>query len=178
MDDTWKKNFHLTAEGAAALKALEDLNGVTIKVGWQSDGKMKTKDGASQPLFGKQRNANGSIEQSPATLAEIAMFNELGTSTIPARPFMKQAMENGLDELSDFVSTGLSKIAKSGKLEQFLNLVGVKLVDMVQTEIENGNFVPNAPSTIARKGSDHPLIDTATMKNSVGYQIVEGNENA
>ena len=137
--------YQLTPEGAAAFKALEELDGVTIKVGWPSGGET----------------------------AEIAMYNELGTSTIPARPFMKQAFENAQDEVEDFVVTGLKKVATSGAFQQFLNLLGVKLVDIVQSEIEEGSFTPNAPSTIRKKGSAHPLIDTATMKNSISFEIGE-----
>jgi len=36
--------LHLTPEGAAALKAIEDLDGVTIKVGWANG--MKTASAA------------------------------------------------------------------------------------------------------------------------------------
>lgn len=161
--------LHLTPEGAAALKAIEDLDGVTIKVGWANG--MKTASGGLQPVKGEQREAGGAIVPSPATLAEIAMYNELGTSTIPARPFMKRAFENNKDEIEDFISQGLKKIAVSGKFQQFLQLLGVKLVDVVQSEIEEGSFTPNSAATIRRKGSATPLIDTATLKNSVGYEI-------
>lgn len=164
----------LTPEGAAALKAIEELNGVTIKVGWQSGGSMKTETGGPQPENGMQRKADGSIVPSPATLAEIAMYNEFGTSDIPARPFMKQAFENNRDEIENFVSEGLKKVAVSGKVQQFLQLLGVKLVDVVQSEIEEGQFEPNSTETVRRKGSAHPLIDTATMKNSIGFMIEEG----
>lgn len=84
---------------------------------------------------------------------------------------MKQAFENNQDEIEDFLSQGLKKIAVSGKFQQFLQLLGVKLVDVVQSEIEEGQFTPNSAATIRRKGSAHPLIDTSTMKNSVGYEI-------
>lgn len=164
----------LTPEGAAALKAIEDLNDVTIKVGWQSGGSMKTETGGPQPENGMQRKADGSIVSSPATLAEIAMYNEFGTSDIPARPFMKQAFENNRDEIESFVSEGLKKVAVSGKVQQFLQLLGVKLVDVVQSEIEEGQFESNSAETVRRKGSAHPLIDTATIKNSIGFMIEEG----
>lgn len=161
----------LTPEGKATLQALEDLSDVTIKVGWQSGGGMKTADGAVQPNKGKTRDAGGAVKPSPASLAEIAAYNELGTSTIPARPFLSQAFENGQNELNDFISDALSRVSKSGKVGQFLQLLGVKLVDMVATEIEEGDFAPNSPATIARKGSAHPLIDTGTLKDSVGFEI-------
>jgi hypothetical protein len=35
------------------------------------------------------------------------------------------------------------------------------------------NWAPNAPATVARKGSDHPLIDTAQMRRSITYVVEE-----
>ena len=34
-----------------------------------------------------------------------------------------------------------------------------------------GKLAPNAPSTIARKGHDKPLIDTGTLKASIDYEV-------
>ena len=41
----------------------------------------------------------------------------------------------------------------------------------VQKEIVDGSFEPNAESTIKKKGSDKPLIDTGTMRQSVTYVV-------
>ena len=38
---------------------------------------------------------------------------------------------------------------------------------LVQETIKEGEFSPNAPSTIKKKGSDKPLIDTGHMRQSV-----------
>lgn len=45
--------------------------------------------------------------------------------------------------------------------------LGVKMRNDLQYLILNGSWLPNAPSTIARKQSSKPLIDTAQMLNSV-----------
>ena len=42
---------------------------------------------------------------------------------------------------------------------------------IVQKTIKEGSFVPNAPSTIRKKGSDKPLIDTGRLRQSVNYHI-------
>ena len=52
--------------------------------------------------------------------------------------------------------------------------IGAKSVGMIQQEIVDGNWTPNAPSTIAKKGSDHPLIDTGLMRQSVHYVVKKG----
>ena len=51
--------------------------------------------------------------------------------------------------------------------------IGVFQKGLVQAEIVDGDFEPNAPSTIKKKGSDKPLIDTGKMRQSVNFVIVK-----
>lgn len=55
--------------------------------------------------------------------------------------------------------------------EQSLKQIGVFGVGLVQEKIESGSYEPNAPSTIRKKKSDKPLIDTGKMRQSVKYVI-------
>jgi len=44
--------------------------------------------------------------------------------------------------------------------------------DACKNYIKAGNnLAPNAPSTIAQKGSSKPLIDTGSMLNSITYAV-------
>ena len=119
----------LTPEGRRYFEALKKLSELEVQVGFQGD--QTAEDGTS--------------------LAEIAAYNELGTSTIPARPFMKQSFENHEDELRAACERVNAALASGKSVEQAL------------TE--------NAPSTIRKKGSDKPLIDTGTMRQSVNYVV-------
>jgi hypothetical protein len=56
--------------------------------------------------------------------------------------------------------------------EQSLNRIGIVAQGDVQMSIVSGNWVPNAPRTIARKKSSRPLIDTGAMRQAVTW-IVE-----
>ena len=42
---------------------------------------------------------------------------------------------------------------------------------LIQRKIVDGTFEPNAPSTIRKKGSSRPLIDTGRMRQSVNFII-------
>ena len=42
--------------------------------------------------------------------------------------------------------------------------------------LQGDNLAPNAPSTIKRKGSDRPLIDTARMIGAVTYVVRAGDQ--
>lgn len=141
----------LTPEGKRFFKEIEQLKKLQVRVGYQQ-GDEQEKDGAD--------------------LCDIAMFNELGTSNTPSRPFMRDSVDKNEDKINNFCKTQM-KLLSSGKTttEQMLKSIGVFQKGLVQKEIRDGEFVPNAPSTIKRKGSDKPLIDTGTMRQSVNFVI-------
>ena len=141
----------LTAEGKKYFAELEKLAKLEVQVGFQ--------DGAS--------------DEEGTTYAEIAAYNELGTSTIPARPFMKQSFENHQDELQEACERVNDTLAEGGSTDSALTELGVFVKGLIQEEIVTGDFAPNSPSTIRRKGSATPLIDTGRMRQSVNY-IIKG----
>lgn len=141
----------LTAEGKKYFAELEKLAKLEIQIGFQE----------------------GETNDDGASLAEIAAFNELGTSTIPARPFMRQSFENHEKELQAACDQVNAMLSNGSTCESALEELGVFAKGLVQNEILEGEFEPNSPSTIAKKGSDTPLIDTGRMRQSVNYVIKE-----
>lgn len=142
----------MTQEGKryfAELKKLEDLE---VRVGFQGD----------------------EVYEDGTSLAEIAAYNELGSSdgeTQPARPFMKQSFENHEKELKAACEQVNAALASGETAEKALGSLGVAVKGLVQDEILEGGFEPNAPSTIKKKGSEQPLIDSSHMRQSVNYVI-------
>lgn len=106
-----------------------------------------------------------------ADMALIAAYNEFGTSTTPARPFLKQAVDNNQDKIKAMCEQTVKDISEGKPTEQCLKQLGAFGVGLVQETITNGPFTPNDPKTIKRKGSDKPLIDTGQMRQSVHYII-------
>lgn len=144
------KSSDLTPEGKKYFKELEKLLNMEVKVGFQS-GQATYEDGTD--------------------LVEVAAYNELGTSDTPARPFMKQSWENHEDRIRK-ASTQANKVVNDGgSAETALKQLGVFARGVVQDEIRSGKFEPNAESTIRRKGSNKPLIDTGFMRQNVNYVI-------
>ena len=143
----------LTSDGKKFMAELNKLKGLEICVGFQS-GDSRYEDGADT--------------------AEIAAFNELGTSDMPARPFMKQSWENHEDDLKKACQAANNMIASGKSAQQAASMLGAVGVGIVQSEIVEGQFAPNAPSTIRKKGSDRPLIDTGHMRQSVKYVVRKG----
>lgn len=140
----------LTPAGRRYFADLQRLAEMEVAVGFQSDGE-SYEDGTS--------------------VAEVAAYNELGSSSVPARPFMRQSFENHKDDLKAACERVNRTLASGGNLETALDQLGVATKALVQEEIVDGEFTPNAESTIRKKGSDKPLIDTGTMRQSVNYIV-------
>jgi len=133
-----KRFTDLTPEGQRYFRELEQLLALTVRVGFQA-GEHFHEDGAD--------------------LVDIAVFNELGTSTAPSRPFLRQSFENHRSDLEKLCLKVHRGMTGGGTTEQGLKRLGVELRGLVQREIVEGDFVPNAPSTVRNKGSAQPLID-------------------
>lgn len=115
---------------------------------------------------------HGEVHGKPVTVAQVAQWNHYGTSTIPARPAITIALlrnEAVLKRLRARLAKGL--LMEKLTMDQALALLGEAAVGMVKQEIADGVPPPNAPSTIARKGSSKPLIDTGQLRNSITYAV-------
>ena len=107
----------------------------------------------------------------------IALLNEFGgrasngTSVIPERPFMRRATNNVRTTgatgpvLQSEVDVTRQKLTTPTSAKRAAQI----LVDAIQYQIDTSQSwaEPNSPYTIALKGSDQPLLDTALMRNSV-----------
>lgn len=140
----------LTPEGERFFKQIDELKDKEVFVGFQS---------------GEATDDRG------VDMAQIAMWNELGTSTSPSRPFLRMSVDENASDINAMCGKQLKTIAEGGTAEQCLKQVGVFGVSLVQEKIVSGSYAPNAPSTIKKKGSDKPLIDTGRMRQSVKYVI-------
>lgn len=110
------------------------------------------------------------------TLGEVALVNEFGdqAGNIPERPAWRMGLAHGQKDFNRLNKVNLKLVADGRKsLDQALGELGEMGVTRIKTEILDGDFEPNAPSTIARKGSSHPLIDTAQERQSVTWEIVK-----
>lgn len=147
----------LTPEGKKFYAELEKLKQNEVFIGYQAGHATHTdEDGNS------------------VDMAQIAMFNELGTSTSPPRPFLRMTVDENQAKINAMCEQQAKNIAKGGTAEQSLKELGAFGVSLVQEKITNGTFTPNAESTKKAKKSDKPLIDTGQMRQSVHYVIKKG----
>ncbi len=139
-----------TSEGKAFFDELKKLAQMEVKVGFQS---------------GEGSHSSG------VDLCEIAAFNELGTQHIPARPFIRQTADSNEEGILSFMTAEVAKVAQGGTAEDALKRIGTMTKGLMQGTISSGDFTPNAPSTIKRKGSATPLLDTGAMRQGVNFQV-------
>ena len=127
---------------------------------------------------GDVRNPGGmSGATGKANLAQIAAFNEFGTSTIPARPFMGRTVDVNAAKYQQMLALGFSDML-IGRMtqEQVLNELGLEGQKDMKKSLTGARAwaQANAPTTIAQKGSSQPLIDFGTMRNAVAFDVVKG----
>lgn len=143
----------------AYMNKLAELAKLEVKVGYQN---------------GVQNNEGMSI-------AEYAYYNQFGTTHTPARPFMSDAFEKHTDEIQAFIAQQISAVAAGGSPDQALQQIGAYTKGLIQEEIIDGNFAPNAPSTIRRKmkkgKNPKPLIDTGAMLQNVNFTVVSAEDD-
>lgn len=110
-------------------------------------------------------------------VALIAAVQEFGTFragkdhnvVIPPRPYFRAMIAKN----SKTWSAALAKLLKANDydVEKSLRLLGELIRGQLMQSIIATNSPPNAPSTIAKKGSDKPLVDSSHMLNSVDYDL-------
>lgn len=94
---------------------------------------------------------------------------------IPERSFLRSTYEECKPEI-------IKKIEKikiqifAGQFDgaAFFTELGAWFKGKVQEKIAQGDFTPNAPSTLAAKApKTHPLINTGRMRQSVAFRLVK-----
>lgn len=100
-------------------------------------------------------------------------YAELGVTgphkiKIPARPWLNPGVESAAPEI---VQTIERKLAEGADLDEVLEAVGVVAAGQVKVYMTELKTPPNAASTIKKKGSANPLIDSGALRSSVTYQV-------
>lgn len=143
--------IRLTPQGRSFQRELEELTKLEVAVGYQQ----------------------GETSEDGVDMVDIALFNELGTVHSPSRPFIRDSLNNNKDKISQFMQSAAKGIVNGKSAEDVLKKIGTFQKGLIQKEITSGNFVPNSPATIRKKGSSTPLIDTGRMRQSVNFVVRE-----
>lgn len=153
-------------------KELDDIDNAYVNVGVLSDAGQYAQFSSLKKSQGKF--VKGRTHTSTANLADVATFNEFGTSDIPARPFMGQTFENNRDIVGASIAVMKDQIfLGETSVTRALNKLGTWYKGLIQKIFKEGEFQENAPATIRIKKSSKPLIDTGRLRQSIDYEVVK-----
>lgn len=105
-------------------------------------------------------------------VAQVAFWNQYGTLISPARPFITTMLE----KRSPRWGVGLGNALRKADYDATVALaaMGEVMQGQMRKEIQEWTDPPNADSTIAKKKSSKPLIDTGQMYRAVDFQVLTG----
>ncbi len=107
-------------------------------------------------------------------IVDYAVFNEFGTATIPARPFMRKTADDSQKTLPAFMGFLITNLV-NGKTTpvRVQHTLGQWYQARIRTTIGSARSwaAPNAPMTLSMKSHQSPLLDTYSMYNSINYKL-------
>lgn len=110
------------------------------------------------------------------TNAQLAAIHEWGLGNVSARPWIRPPFLKNRDQYLELLKTAYQKAVRTNRVSEFervLELIGLKMAADIKNYVTQGsNLKPLAESTIKRKGSSRPLVDTAQLVNSVTHKVV------
>lgn len=112
------------------------------------------------------------------TVAQVAEWNEFGTETadgkvhVPARSFIRDYWDFSQPEIMAAARRVAERVLKGQiDMKQGLNQMGLAMVGGMQKRISAGIAPQNTESTVAKKGSRTPLVDTGQLRSSITYEV-------
>ena len=104
-------------------------------------------------------------------VAEVAAINNFGApaANIPARPFFSDMIASKSGMWGEQFGAVLQEADYA--TDQALALLGEGIAGQLRESIVDTNSPPLSPVTIARKGSDKPLVDSGHMLASVDKDV-------
>ena len=116
------------------------------------------------------------------TNAEILFINENGSPlrNLPARPVLQMTIDYANKNLlrktmGNCIDAYLDSDFDEKAVEKELNKLCIRMESYARKLIysNKGHFASNAPSTIKKKGFDHPLFETGQLARSITCHLVK-----
>lgn len=120
-------------------------------------------------LVGIHESAGIEPDSDGMTVATLGAIQHFGNDRIPERPWLDKGAESGTREYLDTVREG---VAEGLDAKRIMTRVGLEAEGAIKQYITDLDTPPNKASTIRKKGSSNPLIDTGHMRNSVTSTVV------
>lgn len=116
----------------------------------------------------------GILSDENELLRIYASANEFGTRNghTPERSFIRAAIDENEGRINARAEVVFRQVMDGRiSMETALGQMGEFIQRLVTSKITTLRHPPNADSTIARKGSSNPLIDSGRMRQSIRWQL-------
>ena len=144
--------WHYTPAWKRAAREVKKLQGARVKVGI---------------LAAEQHSGD-------ITIAGVATLHEYGNprSGHPERSFIRRTFREKKSDLESLITAQTKKVmGGSTSAQKAMNTLGVWGAGAVKKTIIGGVSPPNAPSTVRRKKSSKPLVDTSQLIGAVTHKV-------
>lgn len=171
----------------ALLRRMREVEELGVIVGAPGEDRAIRKDeGGAGVEFGAVTSADFPRTPRPAqsdagfTQGQLLAIHEYGSPErdIPERSVLRSTLREqrarALQLLAEDVRTQLAN--EKVPVRRFFQRVAVMLEGEVKRKFGSSELAPNAPSTIAAKGSKRPLIDTGELRRSIEGRVVNIRE--
>ena len=105
-------------------------------------------------------------------LATYAAANEFGTEDIPERSFLRRTVDTRRADIATVIEKSFEQVV-AGRLtpEAAGARLGAWVQAAVRKTIQSHVPPPNAPATIAKKGSSATLIDEGRLRQGITFNV-------
>ena len=135
------------------------------KVGSLSKALSKYKDMNASVRVGVLENAT---YPDGTPVAMVAFWNEYGTRTSPVRAFFRTTVS---ENKKNWVLSVQNLMKMHNDPKQVMGLIGVHMQEQIVQSINTWSDPPNSAYTIAKKGFDKPLVETALLMRSIKSEV-------
>lgn len=109
-----------------------------------------------------------------ASYVDIATWNEYGTGRIPSRPFIRISADTNKAAWAKIAQQCVNNVIDGDSPRDAAQVVGHKMVEDIRKVFgDTSKLKANAPSTVAKKGRNEPLVDSGEMRRRVNFRIEE-----
>ena len=105
-------------------------------------------------------------------VAMVAFWNEYGTRTSPVRAFFRTTVS---ENKKNWVLSVQNLMKMNNDPKKVMGLIGVHMLEQIVQSINTWSDPPNLAYTIAKKGFDKPLVETALLMRSIKSEVGEGD---
>ncbi len=125
------------------------------------------------------RSNSGGKAGEGLTNAEVGLFHEMGTSTLPVRSFLRLPMTTiyakRLEQSGAFDKAALIEVLKTASFRPWLLKAAVIAEQVVLGAFDTGGYGTWVPSNMRNKKVHMTLVESQQLRNSITSEVAEEN---